>query len=126
MKSWLTPILLLAAILAASALNCSAVERDVSRWQSQLEQAKAEAAAENWSGAEDLLSRSYEDWSKRQTYLHITAEHSVVDGADAMYRRCAAFAAAREPSEFLAELADLNHQLWLLAEMERFSIKNIL
>lgn len=126
MKAWLTSIFLLAAILAGSALNCRVMERDVSRWQSQLEQAESAAAAENWSGARSALSQSYEDWFARQTRLHITAEHSVVDGADAMYRRAAAFAAAEEPSEFQAELAGLKHQLRLLAEMEQFSVKNVL
>ena len=43
-----------------------------------------------------------------------------------MYRRAMAFAAARESSELRAELADLRDQLRLLAEMERFSIKNVL
>lgn len=126
MKSWLTPVLLLAAILAASALNCRAMERDVSRWQSQLETAETEAHADNWHGAAELISESYADWSSRQTYLHIIAEHDAVDSADAMYRRCAAFAAAEELSEFRAEMAHLRHQLGLLAEMEQFSVKNIL
>lgn len=126
MKSWLMPVLLLTVILAASALNCRATEENVSRWQGQLDTAEAQAAAGNWSGAEVALSQSYDDWSSRQTYLHITAEHSVIDSADAMYRRCAAFVSTKEPSEFRAELADLRHQLSLLVEMERFSIKNIL
>ncbi len=126
MKSWLTPVFLLAAILAASALNCYATEQNVSRWQRQLETVEEEASSENLSGAETALSQSYDDWSSRQTYLHITAEHNVVDSAEAMYRRCAAFAAEKEPSEFRAELTGLKHQLWLLSEMERFSIKNIL
>lgn len=126
MKSWLMPVLLLTAILAASALNCRATEENVCRWQGQLDTAETEAIAGNWSGAEAALSQSYDDWSSRQTYLHITAEHGVVDSADAMYRRCAAFVSTEEPSEFRAELSDLKHQLWLLVEMERFSIKNIL
>lgn len=37
-----------------------------------------------------------------------------------------AFAATRELTEFRAELADLRDQLRLLAEMERFSVKNVL
>lgn len=126
MKSWLKPVFLLAAILAASVLNCHATKQNVTRWQGQLETAEAEAAAENWSDAEAALSQSYDDWSSRQTYLHITTEHDAVDSADAMYRRCAAFAAEKESSEFRAELTGLKHQLWLLVEMERFSIKNIL
>ena len=43
-----------------------------------------------------------------------------------MYRRAMAFAAAREPNEFRAELSDLRDQLRLVAERERFTIKNIL
>ncbi|WP_312637083.1 DUF4363 family protein [Oscillibacter sp.] len=125
MKSWLIPIFLLTAILAVSVLNCRAMERDVTRWQSQLEQAEEAVSTENWKQAEDLVSQSYEDWSERQTYLHITAEHEVVDGADALYRRCAALIAVQD-LECMADLAGLRHQLWLLSETERFSIKNVL
>ena len=49
-----------------------------------------------------------------------------MDDAEAMYRRALAFAAAREPDEFRAEIADLRDQLRLLAEMERLDIRNIL
>ena len=125
MKSWLIPIFILTAILSAAVLNCRAVERDVSRWQSQLEQTEQAVSAKNWQEAKDLLAQSYEDWSKRQTYLHITAEHELVDSADAMYRRCAALVDA-EDSECIAELAELTHQLWLLSEIGQFSVKNVL
>ena len=59
------------------------------------------------------------------SYLHMVSQHNAVDEAEAMYRRCLAFAAAQEPSEFRAELAGLREQLRLLAEMERFSARNI-
>ena len=42
------------------------------------------------------------------------------------YDESIAFSAAREPSEFRAELADLDAQLELLAETERLSLQNIL
>lgn len=53
------------------------------------------------------LVDSYKDWSAHQTYLHIVSEHEAVDDAETMYRRAMAFAAAREPNEFRAELSDL-------------------
>ena len=56
----------------------------------------------------------------------LVTEHDAVDDAEAMYRRAMAFAATRETTEFRAELADLRDQLRLLAEMERFNVKNIL
>ena len=126
MKASLIPLLLLAGILTASILNCQTMETRTDRWREQLEAAETQAEEQNWSAVEKTLAQSYEDWSRHQTYLHVVAEHDAVDGAEAMYRRCAAFAATQEPSEFRAESADLRHQLCLLAEMERFSVKNIL
>ena len=124
--SWLMPPALLAVILAFCLWHSAAMTGHTDRWRAQLAQAEALAQAEDFSGAAALLADSYRDWSRHQTYLHIVTEHDAVDDAEAMYRRCAAFAAAEEPSEFRAELADLDDQLRLLAEMERFSIKNVL
>ena len=126
MKRFFPPLAVLAAILALSLWNARVMEGQTSHLRSQLLQVQKLAAAENWQGAEDALADSYADWTSRQTYLHIVTEHDAVDDAEAMYRRAMAFAAAREPSELRAELADLQDQLRLLAEMERFSIKNVL
>jgi len=125
-KSFFAPVLMLTGLLLISTLNCSTMVDYTEQWRTQLEQVDTLAAEENWPEARDALNESYESWSKHQTYLHIVAEHAAVDGAEAMYRRAAAFAQAEEPSEFQAEISDLQNQLRLLAEMERFSIKNIL
>lgn len=92
----------------------------------QIHRAGVMADAGDWLEAETALAKSYTDWSTCQTYLHIVMEHDAVDDAEAMYRRAMAFAAAEEPSEFRAEIADLSDQLRLLSEMEQCSIKNIL
>lgn len=125
-KGYLPPVAVLAAILAFAVWNSHTMTADTDRWRAQLRQSDALAQAGDWSGASNVLSDSYADWSARQTYLHIVSEHDAVDDAEAMYHRALAFAATREPSEFQAELSDLQDQLRLLAEMERFSIKNIL
>ena len=125
-RPWLIPLAVLTAILAFCLWNSAAMTGHTDRWRAQLAQAGELARAEDFSGAAEALEASYRDWSRHQTYLHIVTEHDAVDDAEAMYRRAAAFAAAQEPSELRAELADLNDQLRLLAEMERFSIKNVL
>lgn len=122
----LIPAAVLAAILALSLWNGAAMAADTARWRAQLEQVNTLIDTESWSAIEQLLAESYADWSARQTYLHIVTEHDAVDDAESMYRRCMAFAAAREPSELRAETADLRDQLRLLAEMEQFSLGNIL
>lgn len=125
-KGCLPPIAVLAAILAFAIWNSHTMTADTDRWRTQLQQSDALAQAGDWPGAAAALSESYADWSARQTYLHIVSEHDAVDDAEAMYHRALAFAATQESSEFRAELSDLRDQLRLLAEMERFSVKNIL
>ena len=125
-RDMLPPLAVLVVILAFALWNSAAITNHTQRWRDQLQQVEELAAAENWRSAADALAESYKDWSGSQVYLHIVSEHDAVDDAEAMYRRAAAFAAAQEPSELRAELADLNDQLRLLAEMERFSIKNVL
>lgn len=126
MKSYLAPLLLLAAIVTFSLVNCRFIVRSSLVWDEELESAAALASDGDWSGAENALRAGYRAWSAHQTWLHIVVDHDAVDGAEAMYRRAFAFADAQEPSEFQAEIADLRSQIRLLAEMERVSVKNIL
>lgn len=125
-KDMLPPVAVLAVILAFALWNSAVITGHTQRWRDQLQQAEALALDENWQAAGNALAKSYEDWSDRQVFLHIVSEHEAVDDAEAMYRRAMAFAAEQESSEFRAELADLQDQLRLLAEMERFSLKNVL
>ena len=125
-RDMLPPLAVLAVILAFALWNSAAITDHTQRWRNQLRQVEELAADENWQAAADALSESYADWSGSQVYLHIVSEHDAVDDAEAMYRRAMAFASEQESSEFHAELADLQDQLRLLAEMERFSLKNVL
>ena len=125
-RDMLPPLAVLAVILAFALWNSAAITGYTQRWRDQLQQAEELAASESWQAAADALSESYEDWSGSQVYLHIVSEHDAVDDAEAMYRRAMVFALEQESSEFRAELADLQDQLRLLAEMERFSLKNVL
>lgn len=125
-RDMLPPLAVLAVILAFALWNSAAITERTQRWRDQLQQVETLAAGENWQAAGDALSESYADWGDSQVYLHIVSEHDAVDDAEAMYRRAMAFAQEQESSEFRAELADLQDQLRLLAEMERFSLKNVL
>ena len=126
MRGTLPPLILLACLLSFALWNGARITDDTARWRAQLQKADTLAQSEDWAGAAAALTQSHEDWSGRQPYLRTVSQHSAVDEAESMYRRCQAFAAARELSEFRAELAGLREQLRLLAEMERFSIQNIL
>lgn len=125
-KEILLPLAILTAVLAFTLWNGAAMAQNITRWHGQLRQADALAQTKDWARVMDVLQASYDDWSQRQTWLHIVAKHDAVDDAETMYHRAMAFAAEEEPSEFRAELADLQNQLHLLAELEQFSLENIL
>jgi hypothetical protein len=125
-KDYLIPLGILAVILAFSIWNNVKIQKDTARWSEQLQQAVQLIPSENWDAIDHILNNSYNDWHRRQTYLHIVLEHDTIDDADAMYRRAFAFVKAQDPKELQAELADLQDQLGLLVEMEKISLENIL
>lgn len=125
-RSYLTPLTVLAVLLAFSIWNSSYMKTQTLRWSHQLDLSVEAANQENWGSAHDLIQSGYQDWSSYQTYLHIVTQHGAVDEAESMYHRAMAFAVTEEITEFQAEIADLQDQLRLLSEMERFSLGNIL
>ena len=126
MRAYGISVGILAAILVFSLWNSSYMTASTVRWREQLQQADAQAQSEAWTEAVDTLAGSYDDWSESQTYLHIVARHDTVDDAEAMYRRAAVSTKAGDLAQLQSELADLRHQLRLLAEMERCNLRNIL
>lgn len=125
-RGLLTPAALLAGILAFCLWNSAAVADCTARWRARLEQADRLVLQEDWEGAAAEIRAGYADWSSRQTYLHVVTNHDAVDGAEAMFHRCLAFAERREDGELRAELADLRERLRELAEMEELSLRNVL
>lgn len=126
MRGTLPPLALLAGLLVFALWNGSRITDDTNRWRTQLQQADALAQSEDWAGAVSALQKCHEDWTGRQTYLHVVSQHSAVDEAEVMYHRCLVFASTRELSEFRAELAGLREHLRMLAEMEKLDIRNVL
>ena len=125
-RGYWIPLGILGTILTLALWNDKEISGRADRWQTQLQYAQQSAREEDWHNASAALEDSYADWSACQVWLHIVAEHDVIDDAEAMYQRAAAFAATEEPSEFQAEMADLLSQIRLLAETERLRLENIL
>lgn len=125
-RSYFAPVAVLVILLAFSVWNSYYMKAQTQRWSEQLDLAAVAATNENWNSVLNTMESSYKDWSSYQTYLHIVTQHGVVDDAETMYHRAMAFAATEEITEFQAEIADLQDQLRLLAEMERFHLGNIL
>lgn len=125
-KGLLIPAAVLAAILAFCLWNGAAMAGRTARWRERLDEADRLAQSGDWEAAAAAIEEGYAGWTDRQTWLHCVTGHDAVDSAEAMYHRAMAFAESREESDFRAELADLRQQLRLLAEMEEFSLRNVL
>lgn len=125
-KGFAVPLAVLVVTLAFCLWNSAAMTSCAARWQAQLEEAERRAESGDWKGAVSALQDGYADWAEWQDWLHCVTGHDAVDGAEAMYHRAAAFAESEEDSEFRAELAELRETLLRLAEMEEFSLRNIL
>lgn len=125
-RAVLLPAIVLGAVLAFALWNSSTMSICVLRWQEQIHQAGELACQGAWAEAAEALEDSYQDWSGKQAYLRIVTEHDAANSAEMMYLRAMAFASVQEDSEFLAELAGLQEQLRLLAEMEQFRLENVL
>lgn len=125
MKHWFPPAAILAGLLAFCLWDAAQMQNETLRWCTQLEEADRLAAAENWSGALEILEDSYQDWYSRQLYVHTVAPRDAADDAEAMYQRAMAFAKTEEITEFRAELSDLQDQMRVLKDMESFQLRMI-
>ena len=126
MKSILPPILILAALLAASLWSGGAVSRAIDGCIQPVEEAYELAAGEDWPAAIDALSRSYGYWQRCRNWLAAAEPHSGLTEAEGMFRRAFASAAAEERSDFLADTARLASRLRLPARAEDMLPENIL
>lgn len=125
MKAFLPPLLILAAILTAAALNGAVIAQKAADWHGEILQAETQAQAGDWRSAKDSLKKMRRSWEKSRTYLRITVRHEELDNVEELCSRAAVAADEQERSDFLEETAALRNQLLLLSETEAFKIGNV-
>lgn len=125
MKAFMPSVLILAAILAAAALNCGAIARRADRWSEEIRQAETSAREGDWHDTRSALKRVRRSWNASRTYLRITVRHEELDNVEAIGCRTIVSAAVEELPDFLSETAELRNQLRLLSETEQFAIGNV-
>ena len=125
-RAYFLPLALIAAIFASSLWNAQIMESRTQQWHQQLEYADRLAQQDNWHSAGSALQESYRSWNSAQTYLRIVSHHNLVDEAETLYHRAQAFASEQDLAEFRATVSDLLTQLQLLAEMESFTVQNVM
>ena len=126
MRALRIPVFVLIVLLCACLCSNIRMNMLCHGWAEELDSAKAAVEKCDFDGADKALRKLEEDWAHRQTYLHITIEHSELDNTRELIDLCRLQIRQADPSAFLTTVARLQAQLDLLREMEELSIKNIL
>ncbi len=120
-----------AAVIAALAVGALAnvwyLERFVSGLSLTLEQAQQSALDGDLDRAIRLTLKAQEEFDSRSFYLHVTLSHRDIDETEVSFGEVLEYLYNQEPGgEYTAANARLLTQLYLLAEAEQLSLKNIL
>ena len=124
MKSAWLPCILLTSLFIICLWNSHMMSRYSQQLQQQLQTVKECLAQQQWEQAKQQLDEYTTLWEKRQLYLHIITEHEEIDQAEDLLVSLYAFIQYEELPESMSELAYLNNQLRLLAEMQEFNWGN--
>lgn len=117
-------ILLLAGLATLHVLHLKAFTEDLI---GQLETVESSIKRSDWSDADNIVARIFDQWEDKAFYLHITLRHTDIDAIRESLREAKAFLDSREDrAECLAVTAKLINQLELLLEAELPTIKNLL
>ena len=124
MKSAWLPCILLTSLFIICLWNSHMMSRYSQQLQQQLQTVKECLAQQQWEQAKQQLDEYTTLWEKRQLYLHIITEHEEIDQAEDLLVSLYAFIQYEELPESMSELAYLNNQLRLLAEMQELNWGN--
>ena len=125
MKRLWIAIALLGAIFAGTLLHVHSLHGFTDTLGSLLEQAQAQAEAEDWTQAHALTVQAQEAWAERDVYLHVLLRHGDTDAIYAGFRETLALLDSREYGEYAASNARLLTQIELLYEAEQLTLKNV-
>ncbi len=126
MKRIWVSILIMAATLALALGNGWYLQRLTGSMAQELENAQILAEEGNLDSARELTGQVYERWQARQTYLCVVARHGDTDEIRTGFQEVLQLLRwPDELPEYAAANARLQEALGVLAELERFSVRNL-
>ena len=126
MKRIWVSILIMTATLALALGNGWYLQRLTDSMAQELENAQILAEEGDLDGARELTGQVYERWQARQTYLCVVARHGDTDEIRTGFQEVLQLLRwPDELPEYAAANARLREALGVLAELERFSVRNL-
>lgn len=126
MKRLWIAVAILVTLFSATLANSHFLSAFTLELSTLLTQAEALAEAGDWGAADRLTQIAMDDWHARDKYLYTVLRHSDTDAVHIAFREVMEFIRCEEGGEYSAANARLITQVELIAEMERFSLENLL
>lgn len=116
----------LAVLVCASLVNTHYMGAFTGELTDLLEQAGACAQQGDWQQAAKITDAAMERWEEEEGYLHMVLQHADTDEILLEFCEVRQLLSHREDGgEYSAANERLITQIWLLYEMEQFSLKNL-
>lgn len=124
-RFWISvTILCVTFVLALS--NGFVLLRLTEQMTNRLEQAQLLAEQEQWEQASALTEDALGIWTRSEGYLYVVLRHSEADAVAQEFSEVLELLHWGEEAEYTSANARLVEDIRLLAEMEAFSLKNLL
>ena len=124
-RIWIS-LSILAVVFAAALANSWYLDTLTEQMAHTLEEAQALAEAEDWEGGQKLTEKALKQWEKASNYLYIVVRHSDSDEVAAGFREIRQLLEWKEEAEYTSANARLIEEIRLLADMEQFTLRNLL
>ena len=124
-RIWIS-LTILAVVFALALVNGWYLDRLTEEMAHTLEQAQTLAEEGDWAGGRQLTQDALDQWESAANYLYIVVRHSDSDEVSAGFREVGQLLEWQEEAEYASANARLIEELRLLADMEQFSLRNLL
>lgn len=123
-RFWICAAILTAIFLAALG-NGRYLDTLTEGMAQSLEQAQVRAEAGDWSAGQTLTGEAMARWERSSGYLHVVLRHSEADDISAGFQEVRQLLQWQEEAEYTSANARLIQEIRLLADMERFNLRNL-
>lgn len=124
-RIWIS-ITILAVVFGAALANSWYLDSLTEQMAQNLEAAQALAESDDWEGGQRLTQAVMAQWESSANYLYIVVRHSDSDEVAAGFREVLQLLEWKEEAEYTSANARLVEELRLLADMEQFTLRNLL
>ena len=124
-RLWIS-VAIMAGIFAGTLANNWYLGRLTGEMTDLLRTAQQYAESGDWETAKQHTAQAQQQWKDAEDYLYVVLRHNETDAVGASFREVSELLEWGEEAEYTSANAKLVEDIRLLAEMEEFSIKNLL